>query len=141
MDFKPTGTKKNDVWLVDGSRDFAIFPANIIPDIKADTPIWLKVGDNYFGETHIRTKHYHWVNIHKKSVPELVHFKLGQSGNIYCTETNSKLKISLSLTPGALLVLELIVSNTDPHFSVITLYAHPNRQLDGQSLGRYRGRK
>jgi len=140
MDFKTTGTKKNDVWLVDGSPDFAIFPANIISEIEADIPIWLKVGDKYFGETHIRTKHGHWVNMNKKTVPELVHFKLGQSGSIYCAETNSKLKISLSITPAALLVLELITSNIEPHLSVTTLYAHPNRQPDGQRLGRYRGR-
>jgi hypothetical protein len=84
MFFKVTGAKKNDTWLVDDSPNFAIFPANTIQLIEVDTPIWLKVGNNIFGETHIKTRHDYWVSKHKKTVPELVHFKLGQSGNIYC---------------------------------------------------------
>jgi hypothetical protein len=140
MDFKPTGSQKHDLWLVDASPDFAIFPANIIPSISIDTPIWLKVGSKQFGETHIREKHGHWVSKQGKTVPELVYFKLGQSGPIYCTESHSKLKISLSITPAALLVLDYNDTHAVPHFSVTTLYNHPHA-LDGQSIGRYKGRR
>jgi hypothetical protein len=140
IDFKVTGTKKNDLWLINDSPVFAIFPANTIPTIEVDIPIWLKVGNMVFGEKHIRKNHGHWVNKQKKTVPELVHFKLGQSGSVYCTESDSKLKVNLSLSPSALLILELINSHTEQHFSVTSLYFHSGG-LDGISLGRYRGRR
>jgi len=138
MNFTNTGTKKNDLWLANGSKNFSILPANTIPSIKTDTPIWLKVGDKLFGEKHIQKRHYHWVQKNGLSVPELVHLKLGHHGNIYCSESDSKIKVNLALNPSALLILEFIESNT-PHFSVTTLYYH-NGQLDGHKIGRYKGR-
>jgi hypothetical protein len=103
-------------------------------------PIWLRVGSSpAFGEKHIQDRHGHWVKRHNMTVPELVYFKLGQHGNVYCTEKNSKIKVTLTITPSALLVLDLITHIGQPHFSVTTLYHHQG-PLDGRIIGRYKGR-
>lgn len=107
--FRPQGDKKNDLWLVDDSPTFAIFPGGIVGPIDTDVPIFLKVGHpTSFGAEHIRVKHANWLSEHNKTVAEMVHLKLGQSGNIYCTEENSKFKINLQIHPAALLVLNLL---------------------------------
>jgi hypothetical protein len=140
--FTVTGTNKDDLWHVDGTPHFSVMPANISRAIGSDTsiPIWLKVGTPAFGEKHILGRHGHWVERHNMTVPELVHFKLGHSGNVYCTEKNSKIKVTLPITPSALLVLDLIThTNQPPHFSVTTLYHHQG-PLDGKIIGRYKGR-
>lgn len=139
--FTVTGNDKNDLWHVDGSPDFAILPAQIIRTIGITAPIWLKVGtDAGYGAQHIQAKHYHWVSRQNKTVPELVYFKLGQAGSIYCTEKHSKLKLSLSINPQAVLVLDLYDRCESPHFSVTTLYGL-NHRLDGDIIGRYPGRE
>lgn len=139
MEFTCQGSQKNDLWLVDNSPDFAIFPANTIPSIKEDTPVWLKVGNQQFGETHIRIRHSHWLKkLGDKTVPELVFLKLRQSGNIYCTDKGSSFKINLSIAPSSLLVLEYLDNHETPHLSVTTLYYHAG-SLDGSHIGRYRG--
>ena len=74
-----------------------------------------------------------------KSVPELVHFKLGQGGTIYSTEEDAKVKISMRLAPDSLLILNIYEHTQTPHLSVTSLYAFP-RNLDGQRLGKYPGR-
>lgn len=139
--FTVTGTNKDDLWHADGSPNFSVMPANISRAIGSDTsiPIWLKVGTPAFGEKHILNRHGHWVNRHNMTVPELVYFKLCQPGNVYCTEKNSKIKVSLTITPSALLVLDLITHTDQPHFSVTTLYHHQG-SLDGDRIGRYKGR-
>ncbi len=139
MDFATTGSKKNDLWLINGSKNFSIFPANTIPTIKIDVPVWLKVGDKSFGERHIKERHFRWVAKSGLDIPELVHVKLGHHGNIFCSETDSKIKVNLALHPSALLVLEYI-DFPEPHFSVTTLYYHDGK-LDGRHIGRYRGRQ
>ena len=139
--FSTEGSKKDDLWLVDGSPNFAIFPGGIIESISSDAPILLKVGNQAFGETHIRTKHAQWLAKHQRTVAEMVHFKLGQPGQIYCTENGSKFKINLGIAPSALLVLNFLShEQIGPHFSVTTLYYHQQR-LDGMPLGRYPGRR
>lgn len=105
----------------------------------ASLPIWLKVGDPAFGEKHISIRHGHWVKRTNMSVPELIYFKLGHTGNVYCTERNSKIKISLIVAPSALLVLDLMTRTEQPHFSVTTLYHHQG-PIDGEVIGRYTGR-
>jgi len=138
MEFTCQGSQKNDLWLVNNSPNFAIFPANLIPSIEADTPIWLKVGSKQFGEIHIREKHSHWIKKLNKTVPELVYFKLGQTGNIHCTDIDSRLKINLSIAPSALLVLDYMGNARTPHFSVTTIYQHSG-SIDGDNIGRYLG--
>lgn len=139
----PTFTREGDqpwhLWLADESPDFSIFPGGIIAGLDDPLPIRLKVGNIAYGETHIWKRHGHWVKRSGMSVPSLVYEKLGHSGQIYNTESGSKLKVSLRLSPSALLVLELIERGT-LHFSVTSLYAHP-AHLDGQIIGRYPGRK
>lgn len=139
--FTVTGTNKDDLWHADGSPNFSVMPENISRAIGSDTsiPIWLKVGTPVFGEKHILQKHGHWVKRHNMTVPELVYFKLSQHGNIYCTEKNSKIKVSLTIAPSALLVLDLIKHTDLPHFSVTTLYHHQGF-IDGDIIGRYKGR-
>jgi hypothetical protein len=139
----PTFTRQGDLhwhlWLVDDSPDFAFFPGGIVAGLDEPTPIRLKVGNAAYGEIHIWKRHGHWVKRTGMDVPALVHEKLGHSGPVYNTESGSKLKVSLRLSPSALLVLELIERGT-MHFSVTSLYAHP-AHLDGQIIGRYSGRR
>lgn len=137
--FTPQGNHARHLWLADGSPNFSHFPGGVLAGLDNPTPIWLRVGTAAYGEVHIHRRHGHWVKRFNKTVPELVYEKLGHSGQIYNTESGSKLKVSLRLSPSALLVLELIERGT-LHFSVTSLYAHP-AHLDGQIIGRYPGRK
>lgn len=52
--FEPTGRKAKDLWLVDGSPDFAHFPGGLADHIPEPLPIWLRVGTSAYGEVHIR---------------------------------------------------------------------------------------
>lgn len=136
--FTSTGDHHLDLWLVDGSPNFSIFPAGIVPELTTDTPIRLKVGNPSFGATHIQ-KHARWYRQNGfKSAPELVFFKLSQPGMVYCTEKESKIKIMMRLKPSALLVLDFF-DKGDPHLSVTTIY-YNNSTLDGELIGRYPGR-
>ena len=60
--YTSTGTHAQDLWHVDGTPDFGVFPAGIIPEVAENLPIWLKVGTSAYGEKHIRMRHGHWVN-------------------------------------------------------------------------------
>lgn len=137
--FTVTGEKSSDLWLVNNEPNFSFIPANTIPDICHDCPVWLKVGNHIYGETHIKQKHFHWVSLHKMTVPELVYHKLGQHGQMYCSEVNSKIKISLSLHPSALIIMNYMEKADTPHLSVTTIYSHQGH-LDGSKIARYKGR-
>jgi hypothetical protein len=39
--FTTTGNKHNDLWLVNGSPEFAIFPAGLVDGVESETPIYL----------------------------------------------------------------------------------------------------
>lgn len=138
--FTRTGSAPRDLWLADGSPDFAYFPGGVLAGAPEPLPIRLKVGNAAYGEVHILKRHGHWVSKQNMSVPELVYAKLGQAGVIYCTERDDKVKVSLRLNPTSLLILDLISGGGVGHFSVTSLYMHPSR-LDGWNLGRYPGRK
>ena len=137
--FSQTGSRAQDLWLVDGSPTFGTFPEGILPLYGQALPIWLKVGTSAYGERHIKQRHSHWVRKHAGSVPELVYLKLGHAGQVYCTEEQGKIKVSMRLNPSALLVLNLCTEASEPHLSVTTLYFHQGK-LDGDILGRYPGR-
>lgn len=138
--FNTTGNHHNDRWLVNGSPVFAMFPKGVLDGIDANVPIYLKVGNPSFGEMHIREKHFHWVRQQKiESVAALVYYKLGQPGEVYCSEAEKKLKIMMRLKPSALLIMELI-EHPEMHFSVTTIYYHQGN-LDGEKIGRYPGRR
>lgn len=138
--FSTTGTRPHDCWLVDGAQEFGWMPAGVIHGIPNRSPIWLKVGTEAYGERHIAKRHGHWVQQQKLSVAELVFHKLGQSGLIYTTEREGKIKINLRLSPSALMVLDWVDHPVTAHFSVTTIFAH-TRHLDGTILGRYCGRQ
>jgi len=137
--FTQTGSAVDDYWLVDGQKDFAIIQVEAVPFLPQPLPIWLKVGNAVFGATHILQRHGKWALSHAPSVPELVHKKLGQSGTVYTTEHESKLKICIRISPEALMVLNLFDRVPVPHFSVTSLYAMP-RSVDGERVGKYKGR-
>lgn len=127
---------KSSRWLADGSPIFgylAIDPSNSESD---QLPIFLKKGNFSFGSVHIEKKHHHWVRTTKMSVPELVYAKLRQRGRIFTTESNNKNKLSMRISPEALIVLELAAIGSMPHWSVTTIYKHPSA-LDGQEIGKY----
>lgn len=135
-----SNAKAQDLWLVDGLPDFAMFPGGVLAEVPTSVPIRLHVGTAAYGELHIQKRHGHWVSKLCKSVPEFVHQKLGQPGNIYCTEVENKVKISLRLNPASLLIMNLIANGTQDYFSVTSLYMHPAK-LDGMVIGRYQGRR
>ena len=137
--FTQTGSTVDDFWLVDGQKDFAIVQVEAVPFLLQPLPIWLKVGNAVFGATHILQRHGKWALSHATSVPELVHKKLGQSGSVYTTEQDSKLKICIRISPEALVILNLFDRVRIPHFSVTSIYAMP-RSFDGERLGKYKGR-
>lgn len=105
MIFTKTGTTERDFWLVDNSTTFAIFPANTIRMFNRALPIRLHVGNQAYGACHIEK---HWIpkTSGQRTIPELIYHKLGQAGAIYNTESNKKLKITMALSPGGLMVLE-----------------------------------
>lgn len=138
--FSTTGHQPWDCWLADGDRAFGYLPGGLLPGVNQACPIWLKVGTEAYGERHITKRHGHWVERQGMGVPELVFAKLGQSGVIYTTEREGKLKINLRLAPASLMVLDWMGQHAHPHYSVTTLFAHP-RNLDGSIIGRYLGRK
>lgn len=134
--FELEGVKESSRWLADGSPIFgylAIDPSNSESD---QLPIFLKKGNFSFGSVHIEKKHHHWVRTTKMSVPELVYAKLRQRGRIFTKESNNKNKLSMRISPEALIVLELAAIGSMPHWSVTTIYKHPSA-LDGQEIGKY----
>lgn len=133
--FTITGTNKKDYYLIDGSPDFAVIPAGVIKGIDQQMPIRLPYGDTTFGAQHIMSRHGKWVadNEPGGSVPALVWRKLSQRGTIFL-EVQSKLNLSLKITPSALLILKQL----DGFYSVTTLYSH-QRAARGQVLGTYHG--
>ncbi|MEY4756863.1 MAG: hypothetical protein RJA34_1761 [Pseudomonadota bacterium] len=137
--FTSTGTLAHDLWLADGSPDFATFPAGIHSRVPHPIPIWLKVGTPAYGSVHIMKRHGLWVHKQKKTVAQLVWDKLGQQGRIWTTEKEGKLKINLHWNPSALLILELQDKAEVAHFSVTSLYLKQG-VLDGIELGVYPGR-
>jgi hypothetical protein len=142
--FSLQGNKRFDFWLVEGNRDFAIIPANTIADIDRDIAIRLQVGDRFFGERHVIDRHKLWVNLlierrmiePVNSVASLVWLKLGQRGNIFSTESTDKIKIVMSISPDALMVLKYIDTGNDKFFTVLTLYKTTSR-IDGMKIGTY----
>lgn len=124
------------LWLVNGDPNFAFFPPGLKEGCDA-LPIRLHVGNVGFGHHHIELKHSHWYERVGKAIPELIYEKLQQSGHIFLTESDDKVKISLRITPETLILLELRRLQQESYFSIVTAYRHPNR-IDGDSLGRYR---
>ena len=137
--FTQPGSTPNDLWLADGSPDFAVFPGGLIDQVPQDVPIWLKVGTPAYGVAHIAQRHAAWIRKQGKPVYELVWDKLGQPGKVLTTEAARKVKINLHLNPSALLILQLEDRSKTVHFSVTSLYLKQGK-LDGDELGKYPGR-
>ena len=92
--FTKSGDSENDFWLVDNCFYFATFKANAIPMFDRDLPIRLHVGNFSYGQIHTE-KHWTPKTAGNRSVPELIHYKLGQSGNTFNAEKEKKITISM----------------------------------------------
>ncbi|MGK5038785.1 hypothetical protein ACQ4WQ_00425 [Janthinobacterium sp. GB1R12] len=141
--FTKTGEQATDFWLADGSKTFSIFPANTVEAFPRDIPIRLHVGNSSYGQIHTE-KHWKFKSAGNRTIPQLIHFKLGQSGTVYMTEAQKKMKITLGVTPGGLMLLEYRYQHDagrliDEYFSVTTFYAN-RAPVDGDKIGRYLGR-
>jgi hypothetical protein len=136
MEFTKTGDLEDDFWLVDGSDVFAIMPATAdFPEL----PIKLHIGTPDYGSVHMAKHRIKWPrHIQRMSDLEILYNKLAGAGKIWCSEKNSKVKITLSLSPSALLILELRYNEVGKYWSVTTLYPY-NKQPDGSIIGRYPG--
>jgi hypothetical protein len=123
-------------WTVDGSTDFGIMPAGIIPGVSGPVPIKFQSGNRKWGAMHIQERHGTWLQKYTHTPASMVHAKLAQSGSVFTTEEADKTKVSLTLSPSALLILRYI-----PQFqflTVVSVYAKAGK-LDGTYLGRYKG--
>jgi hypothetical protein len=140
-----------DFWAAGPYAYLGVAPGGIINASPRPSPIALFYGEhnystnNGWGSSHIMAKHGIFLNRTAKKygmpqtdVAEIIWRKLQSSGNLYHTESNNKFKISLTISPESLLLMNWIERLRV--FSVITIYAHP-RQLDGQRLARYTGPK
>lgn len=123
-----------DFWTCNGSPDFGLIPAGVL-GCPEPTPIRLQRGTTAWGAFHIQQKHWHWVQKHALSVPELAWSKCQQAGRIYDAEEACKSKIALRVHPSALMLLKY-QGGSSPYFSISTLYAMPT-SLDGTYLARY----
>lgn len=141
--FTKSGDEEEHFWLVNGSPNFSVMPANTISIFQEDLPIRLHVGNMSYGQIHTE-KHWTIKTAGNRTIPELIHFKLGQSGAIYCTEKNSKIKITMGIAPGGLMLMEYRFRNVgnqkENYLSVTTFYGPMRRAPDGQPIGRYQGR-
>lgn len=141
-EFTKTGTEQSDYWQRDGNSTFSTLPANTIAIIKVDLPIRLHIGNHTYGQIHIE-KHWNYASAGKRTIPELIYYKLGQPGTIYCSENQNKFKIVMAVSPGGMLVLEhrykLLNQSKEHYLSVTTFYAN-RAPVDGSKVGRYGGR-
>lgn len=134
--FTQSGSGAYDFWLIDGSPDFAVIPANIIPGITKETPIRLQNGHAGFGVHHIIQRHGHWISINEPSgcVATITHRKLSQAGTIY--SSNGKFSIAMRMAPDAFMVLQ----HEKIFFTVVTMY-YKRGPIDDEKIGRYLGWK
>ncbi|MGR4991337.1 hypothetical protein ACPV3U_17335 [Vibrio rotiferianus] len=134
--FTTTGDKPFDFWLINNSKDWAVIPAGTIKGFDEDLPIRLQVGNKGFGQKHIEFRHSHWLKKITKTVQEALATKLGQSGSIYTTEEDNKLKIMMRVSPDSLLVIRHVSNRQGNFFTVVSLY-YKNERVDGDYVGRY----
>ncbi len=139
--FIPTGATKDDYWLVNGSRDFSLLPANTITGWNIDLPIRLHVGNVAFGQIHMQKHLREFKDRLNRTIPELIYYKLGQGGTIYNTEKDIKFKIKFGLAPDALVLMErryvkLGAGERDEYLSLVSFFPSRSR-LDGTPVGRY----
>ena len=136
MAYIPPPGNKFDYYTFNGTSDLAFIPAGIHPAQQQDAPVRLQRGDAGWGAIHIAKDHGHWLDINKMQVHEMVWKKLQHAGGIYSTEDVGKLKITLRISPSALLILRFIPKSN--FYTVVSLYPYPNR-LDGDHIGHYSG--
>lgn len=142
--FELTGSGEDALWLVNNQPNFGNIPKGIIPGLDGDIPIRLHYGVRTYtgwGSAHIDLKHWQWLKRHQVVAHQMVWHKLGSTGFIYTAEEGNKKKISLRVEPASLMILKLRYTNFGPYFSVTTVYQHPSSMPDGESLGRYLGRR
>ncbi|MFM9970587.1 MAG: hypothetical protein ACKVQK_19525 [Burkholderiales bacterium] len=128
-----------DFWTANGSREFGTFPGGVLVAAPKPTPICLQHGNRTHGALHIELDHSHWLKRIQMTVAQAVWVKCHQTGLVYCTEQEDKLKVSITFSPSALLVLRYI-EDENPYFRVVTLYYHEGK-LDGSPVGRFNGER
>lgn len=136
MPIVPDDGNKYDFFACDGNDEFGVFPAGLVEGFDDPTPIKLQRGDRSWGARHIAIKHGVWLDKSKLEVHEMVWRKLREGGAIYSAESDDKLKLSLRISPTALLILRYI--SAQQFFTVVSVYAHPY-ELDGTKLNRWPG--
>lgn len=136
-DFRPSGTKPRDFWLIDGSCDFAVIPGGVFTGIDVNTPIRLQNGTPHYGFQHIRSRHNHWVTRQEPTgcIATLLHRKLSQSGRLHVAEAE-KLTLAMRVSPEAVVILRHI--RPAGFLTVVTMY-YRQGAIEGDSLGRYLG--
>ncbi len=136
-EFSKEGDDRFTFWTVNASKDWAIIPANTLKGFPEERPIRLQVGTKTWGQTHIEFRHSMWLKKIDKTVQEALFLKLAQSGSVYSTEDDNKIKIMMRIAPDSLLVLRLVNNKHGDFLTVVSLY-YKNERVDGDALGRYK---
>jgi hypothetical protein len=134
--FSQEGHGRHSYLLVNNSRDWAIIPAGTLKGFAQTLPIRLQVGTKAWGKLHIEFAHGNWLKKIGKTVEEALYTKLSQSGTVFTTESEDKIKIIMRLPPDAILVLRYTKHSEGDFFTVVTLYLK-NNKVDGEAIGRY----
>jgi hypothetical protein len=134
--FIATGEAEDDYWLVDGCRDFSILPANTITGWTMDLPIRLHVGvAESYGRLHMEKHLDQFRDRWKRSIPELIYYKLGHGASIFNTDKPIKKKLQFGTTPKAFLFLEkrfkkLDGDARDEYLSLVSFYPPKQYQIE-----------
>jgi len=134
--FTKSGEGAYDFWLIDGSPNFAVIPAGVIPQLTENTPIRLQNGNTWFGARHILKRHRPWLVKHQPNgcVATLAHRKLSQIGRVYSTEEDNKLSFAMRVHPEALMILR----HEKDFLTIVSMYLKQS-QIEGTEILRYMG--
>lgn len=134
--FSTTGSKHSDFWLADGAQDFGWLRGGLVEGFNQPAPIRLHVGNAAFGQVHIDIRHGHWIQRQNTTTPELAWAKLQYPAQLYEAIPVGRLAFSFRFSPASVMIVEWKQGGS--YFSIFTMYSHPNRPIDGRSLGRYK---
>jgi hypothetical protein len=143
--FFATGSDVDDYWLVDGSKDFSILPANTITGWTIDLPIRMHVGRyESHGHIHMERHRDQFRDRMKRTIPELVHYKLGHGAAIFDTDKDVKKLFQFGTKFEAFLFVErryakLPSGALDEYLSMVSFYPpRPNQKRDpNDAIARY----
>ena len=137
--FTKSGDWKDDFWLVNGSKDFSMMPAT--KDFPEPYPIRLHIGTPDYGSVHLEKHRHKWPKkMQEMLVVEILYEKLKGAGKIWLSESDSKVKVTLTISPSAILILTLKYMGSVKYWSVTSIYPF-SKTPDGDVIGRYCGMK